>query len=318
MTTAAPTLAPTTRDSSGTAHDTAPATVLVVDDSPVDRRVAGRVIEKRKQWRVIYAANGLEALEVIGRDRPDAVVTDLQMPGMDGLSLVTAVREQYSTVPVILMTGQGSEKIAVAALRAGAASYVAKRVMASDLGPAIEQVLNASQTDDGQTRLLKTLRRRTSHYVLDNDPSVVSALVAVLQQEVTALGICDATAVTRVGIALEEALLNAIYHGNLGISSELKAVNEHAFHAEAAARRGLSPYRDRRVRVTAKLTPDRATFAIADEGDGFDITKLPDPTDPEYFDRPSGRGILLIRAFMDDVRYNATGNRVTLIKKRDE
>ena len=56
--------------------------------------------------------------------------------------------------------------------------------------------------------------------------------------------------------------------------------------------------------------------SIRDEGDGFDPSKLPDPTDPENLDRPCGRGVMLMRAFMDDVRYNATGNEVTLVRKR--
>ena len=46
-------------------------------------------------------------------------------------------------------------------------------------------------------------------------------------------------------------------------------------------------------------------------------TSLPDPTDLEYLDRPSGRGLLLMRAFMDEVRYNPIGNRVALVKRRD-
>jgi anti-sigma regulatory factor (Ser/Thr protein kinase) len=71
------------------------------------------------------------------------------------------------------------------------------------------------------------------------------------------------------------------------------------------------------VRVTARLTPLIATFVILDEGSGFDVSKVPDPTDPLFLERPSGRGVLLMRTFMDDVRYNSTGNRVTLVKHRD-
>ncbi|WP_246173609.1 response regulator [Limnoglobus roseus] len=293
------------------------STILVVDDSPVDRRVAGRLIEKRTSWRVVYASDGVEALEALGQQLPAAVVTDLQMPRMDGLELIQRIRADYPNVPVIIMTGQGSEKIAVAALRAGAASYVTKRALAADLAQAVEQVVAASQTDDGQAKALRSLRTRTTRFVLDNDPTVVTPLVTFLQHDLTALGICDATAVTRVGIALEETLLNAIYHGNLGVSSELKAVNERAFYDQVAERRTLAPYRDRRVKVTARLTPDAATFVIADGGDGFDVSKLPDPTDPTFFDRPSGRGIMLMRAFMDEVVYNPSGNRVKLVKRRE-
>jgi anti-sigma regulatory factor (Ser/Thr protein kinase) len=60
-----------------------------------------------------------------------------------------------------------------------------------------------------------------------------------------------------------------------------------------------------------------ARFVIRDEGPGFDPHKVPDPTDPENLERESGRGLLLMRSFMDSVAYNPTGNEVTLVKFPD-
>ena len=53
---------------------------------------------------------------------------------------------------------------------------------------------------------------------------------------------------------------------------------------------------------------------IRDEGPGFDPASIPNPTDPEYLERPSGRGMLLMRSFMDELTYNDTGNEVTMVK----
>jgi anti-sigma regulatory factor (Ser/Thr protein kinase) len=74
----------------------------------------------------------------------------------------------------------------------------------------------------------------------------------------------------------------------------------------------MKPYVDRRVSVTSRETPGEAVFVIGDEGPGFDTSQLPDPTDPANLEKRSGRGLLLIRAFMSDVRYNGRGNEVTL------
>jgi anti-sigma regulatory factor (Ser/Thr protein kinase) len=152
---------------------------------------------------------------------------------------------------------------------------------------------------------------------LESDPALVGPLIQVFREELSAFGLCDATGATRAGIALEEALLNAVYHGNLGVSSDLKLSGDGSFERLAAERRREAPYRDRRVTVTAELTPAEATFVIADEGPGFDVAALPDPTDPANLERPSGRGVLFMRTFMDDVRYNPTGNCVTLVKRRE-
>jgi anti-sigma regulatory factor (Ser/Thr protein kinase) len=76
-------------------------------------------------------------------------------------------------------------------------------------------------------------------------------------------------------------------------------------------------YRNRRVHVTARESPAEAVYVIRDEGPGFDPSKLPDPTDPSNLVRVSGRGLLLIRTFMDEVHHNEIGNEITMTKRRD-
>jgi len=67
--------------------------------------------------------------------------------------------------------------------------------------------------------------------------------------------------------------------------------------------------------LTEKLSPKEASFTVEDEGEGFDIREIPDPCDPANLFRTSGRGVLLIYNIMDEVEYNAQGNRVKMIKR---
>jgi anti-sigma regulatory factor (Ser/Thr protein kinase) len=210
----------------------------------------------------------------------------------------------------------GSEQTAVAALKAGAADYVPKRAMVNDLGPILQRVLVNARAESDRLRLLDGMTARLTRYVLIDDPVLVPALVAQLRDDLLAVGVCDRNAATRVGIALEEAILNAVYHGNLEVSSRLKEKGDGPFLSLARERRRTEPYASRRVRVLSRVAQARATFVVTDEGPGFDVAALPDPTDPENLEKPSGRGLMLMRAFMDDVRYNATGNRVTMTKLR--
>jgi anti-sigma regulatory factor (Ser/Thr protein kinase) len=91
-------------------------------------------------------------------------------------------------------------------------------------------------------------------------------------------------------------------------------VDERHFHRLIEERRQLLPYSERRLHVDARLTTTRAEFTIADEGPGFDPNSLPDPTDPVNLDSIGGRGLLLIRTFMDEVAFNERGNRISLVK----
>src|SRR5205823_6004863 len=147
---------------------------------------------------------------------------------------------------------------------------------------------------------------------LGNDPDLVPQVVAYFQDHLVRMGVCDGNAKVRVGIALEEALLNAIYHGNLEVSSDLRQDGGDAYQRLAARRREEEPYSPRRVRVRARLDGGQVRFVIRDEGPGFDVSKLPDPADPVNLLKLSGRGVLLIRTFMDEVAYNDRGNEVTM------
>lgn len=290
-------------------------TVLVVDDSAIDRRLASGLLEKEGRYQILLASSGKDAMETMKSQSIDLVLTDLQMDEMDGLELVEAVRSEYPLTPVILMTANGSEEIAVQALEKGAASYVAKRRLQQDLMEIVRQVIDNSDENRMQSRLMHRLARNEFSFVLNNDLSLVHSLVKYLQHTLRCVRLSDEVDRLRVGIAVEEALLNALYHGNLEVSSELKEQDPNLFEETARKRCLEEPYRNRRIFVDALVTREFARFTIRDEGPGFNPSSLPNPCDPQNLEKPSGRGILLMRSFMDEVTFNATGTQVTLVKR---
>jgi serine/threonine-protein kinase RsbW len=92
-----------------------------------------------------------------------------------------------------------------------------------------------------------------------------------------------------VRLAMEEALVNAIKHGNR-----------------------IEP--DKKVFIACELTTDQITIVVEDQGEGFKLEDVPDPTEEDNLDKPGGRGIMLIRSFMNVVAYNERGNRLTMTK----
>jgi CheY-like chemotaxis protein/anti-sigma regulatory factor (Ser/Thr protein kinase) len=295
------------------------ATILVVDDSALDRRLAGALVGKDEGLRAVFASNGREALEAIDRERPQAVVTDLHMPEMDGLQLVEAVRKNHPSLPVILMTAHGSEETAVHALRIGAASYVHKRRLAQELVTIVKDLLDlrAVRRQSEPDLAREKPSRETRSFVIGNDVAEAADIIGDLESAVTRLGVCDETGAMQIGVALREAVANAIFHGNLEVSSELLEDGGTRFHDLAAERRRLAPYAARRVHIDVDLAPGEVVFTIQDDGPGFDTTCLPDPTDLSNLEKPSGRGLMLIRTFMDEVDFNESGNRIRMVKRAE-
>ena len=123
-------------------------------------------------------------------------------------------------------------------------------------------------------------------------PSELTATRQVEQHLLTQLRAqsCPEGILFAVRLALEEALSNAIKHGN-----------------------GLDPRKT--VTVSLSVSPDEVRLAISDQGRGFDPAGVPDPTTNEHLEDPNGRGIMLMRAYMDEVSYNSRGNEVRMLKR---
>ena len=290
-------------------------TILVVDDSAMDRRIAGGLLESEPDCQVLYAEDGAVALKSVDENLPDVVVTDMVMPNLDGLQFVEAMKRDFPLIPVIIMTAVGTEETAVQALKRGAASYVTKRRLAQDLIETVRMVLQAADDERNVSRLLVHRTQQADFkFVLENELPLLAASVTYMQQTMREMGLFDEAGRLQIGIALEEVLLNAMFHGNLELSSSLREADKPTYHEVARVRAKESPYRERRIFVEASFSPSGAEFKIRDQGPGFDPKTLPDPTDPANLHQVSGRGLLLIHAFMDAVAFNDSGNEVRLTK----
>jgi CheY-like chemotaxis protein len=286
-------------------------TILVVDDFDVDRRLAGGLLSRQAGRQIVYACDGKAALAQIESGPPDLVLTDLQMPEMNGLELVTAIKSDFPLTPVILMTAQGSEEIAAEALRRGAASYVPKKRLSQDLIDTVDRVLAHVRDDRTSSRLMHHLAESDASFELSCDLSLLRSLVEHLQQSLRCLPLGDEAERLRVGIALEEAVKNAYYHGCL----EVGAGDRQTIENIVQERLQTEPYGRRRIFVRSRISRAEAAFTIRDEGPGFDHSQLPDPADSISRDSATGRGIILMRIIMDEVRFNDRGNEVTLVKR---
>lgn len=284
--------------------------ILVVDDSLIDRRLATGLLEQQLDCDIVEAADGAEAMALLTAPLPDLVLTDLQMPEVDGLELVEAVRTQHPSIPVILMTAKGSDDIAARALNQGAASFVPKKRLGTDLLPTVTRLLTSSQQDRQHSRLMHHLHTTTFHFELNNDLDLIRTLVAHVQELLRCVPLGDETERLRVGVAVEEALKNALFHGNLEIGAATRDSQEH--QRLVADRLFESPWADRRIHFRGEVSRTGAVFTVGDDGPGFDpapfVERALDVDDPD------GRGIVLMRSIMDRVEFNAAGNEVTLRK----
>lgn len=172
-----------------------PARILVIDDEEAARYGISRALS-RPGYLVEEAADGLAALDKLTSFAPDVVVSDINMPGMDGLELLRRANQQSDPPPVVLITAYGSEQVAVEALRAGAYDYLTKPFELDELrhvvGRAVEKRRLARQLKESQVALLHAERLAS-----------LGRLVAGVAHELnTPLGVLNSSADTVVRAAL--------------------------------------------------------------------------------------------------------------------
>jgi len=293
-----------------------PSHILVVDDSPTQLRQIQFLLE-REGFVVQSAGDGVQAIAAIENNMPMLVVTDLQMPEMNGLELVASVKQTIPSLPVILTTSQGSEEIASQALKAGAASYVPKRELNDTLIPVLQQVMAVNKAAKAVPAVAQNAVESTITLEVTNDEGQIPDIISRLELPMVELDLFDEGERMQIAMALDEALLNAMIHGNLEVSSELRQNDDGAPYVNMIAqRKEETPYKDRKVTIKLEATNEQITFTIRDDGPGFDAAALRDPTDPENIERAGGRGLLLINAFMDEVSHNEVGNEIRMTKRK--
>lgn len=290
--------------------------LLIVDDSPQDRERLSQLVGQLEGVTYEFATSGAEALRVLGRspDTIDIVVTDLHIADMPGMELLDQLVSRYPLAPVMVVTSRSSVDTAVEALKRGAAYYVPKRIPSRAMQEAINKLISAARNRRWQANLMECIRSHRVEFRLTNDRRMIPVLWNMLGETIRALNVLPPGEIIRTGVAVQEALMNAIVHGLLEIDSSTREGDQPMFEQLVAERSAQEPYAARKITMTCEITRERLTIAIADEGPGFDPASIPDPTLPENLLRASGRGLLLMKHFMDEVVYNAHGNEVTLIK----
>lgn len=157
-----------------------------------------------------------------------------------------------------------------------------------------------------------------THLRLPSRPDWIEPAVDYLRTRAVLCGACHEPRAGKLMVALHEAISNAIVHGNLELSSELKERGDDSFARELAARAADPVLSAREVDVAIDYDGDRCRWLITDEGPGFDVPRVfrrLESDDPDVL-LASGRGILMMRSLLDEVRYERGGRRCILTLRR--
>jgi CheY-like chemotaxis protein/anti-sigma regulatory factor (Ser/Thr protein kinase) len=272
-------------------------TILIVDDDPDIHRLLAAALAG-ENYSIEDTYDGLQALLLLEKKPFDLVITDIRMPGLDGLELSRRIRALYPATKVLVMTAESTPATVISALRDQALGYFSKPFSLDAVVDMVARALSAPASQ-GDIEVLSAIPQWISLQLRCN-LEVADRLIPFLREIGTDLSPEERE---NVGMAFRELLMNAIEHGG-----------------------HLDP--SKTVRVDYIRTARSMVYKIWDPGEGFSfddlahaaISNLPDApcqhveVREKLGLRAGGFGILLTRNLVDELIYNQKGNEVLLIK----
>ena len=291
--------------------------ILLVEDSEVDQQLVAGLIHNVQGWTLEVATGSQQALDSMNHALPDVVLSDMALASVDDMRLISQLREFDQCLPIVLLTSDGNEPMIAQALKMGATSFSPKSSRPNDLVRTIRHVIEMARHMQYTHDENFMPQPEQVAFVLENDLSLIGPLIERLQKSLPSWSDRDRL---QVGMAMDEALVNAMHHGNLEVCSSLRNVEsgDDAYYEQVQRRKNESPFRNRRVRFEAEFSDKHICVQISDEGPGFNPSDVPDPRCEENLQKLSGRGLFLIRSFMDQVAHNISGNQITMTKLRQD
>lgn len=287
--------------------------ILVVEDEPVVRALLCEFLRKNG-FDVLEAKDGERGVELYRLAHPQLILTDIMLPGLNGLDLLNEVKSDGDQTIVILMTGYGNEEFLLKALRGGATNYFAKPFDYAELLAFIRSVFRHRTEPDYQFLYTDSLMRENKEFTFGTGNADIHTIVNQLVLNLRL--IADEPELTNLRVGLQEMVDNAVEHGNLGFTYEEKSagIANGTFGEQVQNRLHDKKYAGRHIHVSQNLSSSGFLATIEDEGEGFDWRALPDPTADSLLSY-NGRGIFLTKIYYDEVIYNERGNSVTLRKR---
>ncbi len=290
--------------------DNKPA-VLAVDDEPFNLEIIKEYLSAI-DIETVCVESGEQALIVLQNSpqRFSAVLLDRMMPGIDGIEVLKQIKADENTchLPVIMQTAKAGKDNMLEGLNAGAHYYLSKpydqQTLLAIISTAIrdyQRYKDIQENLEQSAQTLKLMEKGEFSFKTLDEARCLSALLARACPESDS-----------VVFILTELMINAVEHGNLGISYKEKSrlISEEKWEGEVLHRLTLPENRDKQVTIKFTRNADEITFLITDQGAGFDWKQYMEVSPNRAFDS-HGRGIAMANSIsLNKIEYLETGNKV--------
>ncbi len=292
--------------------------ILVVDDDPGIVRLITKALNARV-YETDSASEGAGALELaVKKEDYSLIITDIVMPRMSGLEFLKSLIKVKPDIPIIFISGYTEFAFALEAIKLGAVAFLVKPFDKSELLKLVDKIMTLAKKRHAHDTLLTRVSAEKLELVIDTatmmDKNNFSQLTGEMADRFIEFIKPEKIGALKIVLAVHEALRNSLEHGNLELPSDIKPdlIHDKEDPYEKLMRERLTDpkYAEKEISITYSRTEEKAELVIRDDGKGFDSRAIFDQKHDA--DLGHNRGLILIRAGMNEVSYNDIGNEITL------
>ncbi|EQA46099.1 response regulator receiver domain protein [Leptospira broomii serovar Hurstbridge str. 5399] len=288
--------------------------ILFVDDEEVIRDLFQEIFGS--EYELTLAGTAEQALEIADSDAFDLIITDIRLPRMNGIELITKLREKGVETPFIVITGNQDIQISINALRLGAVDFFLKPFRMEAIRYSLLRFRNLFYAGkDLVDKRFFQVRESKQKFALIPRLGNLNQYVHLILRSISHLPGLHSDDLLSLKVSLYELVGNAIEHGCARISYHQKQElmfkeNDYFSYVD-----NICESKEEWIEVEVHYDDKQVTVILEDKGEGFDPDRVPDPVNDPNASQLSGRGIFLVRMNVDSLEYNGKGNRVTFVKK---
>jgi anti-sigma regulatory factor (Ser/Thr protein kinase) len=266
------------------------SSILVIDDE-IEICELLQVALEMSGHRVRTAQSASKALECLEEQEFDFAIIDMIMPEISGLEMIRIINDQYPRTLTILTTGLQTQDVVKQALEQGAYNFVNKPFSIQEISNIID-LGSRVRTYPVNTKAIQSYLVQQLHFVLPSRKDLMEEVAGTIANVAKMLGFPAKLVAMNIPLTVDELFLNAVIHGNK--EDETKTIS-----------------------INAVLDAKKISITMADQGDGFDWKRVLARNTPADLENEGGRGIFLVKHYVDDIDYNHLGNTVRVVISRD-
>ena len=265
------------------------SSILVIDDE-IEICELLQVVLEMSGHQVRTAPSAANALKCLEEREFDFVIVDMIMPEISGLEMIRIINEKYPRTLTILTTGLQTQDVVKQALEQGAYNFANKPFSIQEISNIIEMGSRV-RTYPSNTQAIQSYLVQQLYFVLPSQRSLMEEVAGTIANVTKMFNFPAKLVAMNIPLTVDELFLNAVIHGNKEDKTKTVCIN---------------------VVLDAK----QISITISDQGKGFDWERVLARNTPADLENEGGRGIFLVKHYVDQISYNKTGNTVTVVITR--